>query len=83
MQFAEEAYEILQRSAEAIDGPSSNKIELAARDPAAQPIECRALLTPFAGADPLVGERDNDLPTVMLRSHFELTLLVLNCLSRC
>src|SRR5579883_25076 len=78
VQLAEEADEILQRAAEAIDGPGGDQVDFPTRDRLTQLSEAGPLLLPLRAADPAVGERRDHLPSMPCCNGLELAPLILD-----
>ena len=79
--LAQEGDEVLQASAEAIDTPARDHIELAPGNAAAKLIITRAPVATFGAADAFIAILGNDIPTVPLGDRLELAPLVFDGLS--
>jgi hypothetical protein len=78
VQLVEETDEILQRSAETIDGPCRNHVDLALGDGFEEPVEGGPLVAALGSRDALVGELASDDPAALRRGREELAALVLD-----
>ena len=67
---------MLQRPAQAINGPGRNEIDFAARNRLEHGIEGRTLVATFGAADALVLEYLDDVPALMCRDRFKLSPLI-------
>jgi hypothetical protein len=64
VEFTKKADQILQRSAEPVDRPCGNDVNLATHDFFQKPIELRPLITAFGAADAFVREFVGDDPSL-------------------
>src|SRR5262245_11844045 len=78
MQFAKERDEILQASAEPIDGPGSDDIKLASHHRFVEPIKPRPLVAPLGAADPGIDKLGDDVPPAPLCRFAQNLALVLD-----
>ena len=82
VEFAKKANEILQRSAEPVDRPRGNEVDLAAHDLFQKPIELRSLVAAFGTADAFIREFVGDDPPLPTTDRFsESVALVVDGLS--
>jgi hypothetical protein len=68
VQLAKKADKVLQATAEPVDAPGRDDVELAPRDRPVQAIESRPLVAPIRAAHSLVAKLSHDAPAAPLQS---------------
>ena len=74
VEFAKKANEILQRSAEPVDRPRGNEVDLAAHDLFQKPIEVRPFVANLGAADAFIGKFTGDDPSLSTTNRLDESL---------
>ena len=76
--LAKEAYEMLERSAQTIDGPAGDKVDLSPGDHLHETIISGTLIPTLRSRDSFVGQLGNDGPAQTIRNGHEFPALVIH-----